>query len=109
MVCNESIVDMVNWMRIDEEGIFKLKGSTDTDHNTITAEIHMPDIEIPPKQKTVVWRLNGPEENWKKFDKELKKLEGKAYQWFQAVENDINPAYSKIDKRNRCCCQNKSW
>ena len=85
-------------MRIDETGILKLKGSTDTDHNTITAEIHITDIEIPPKPKTVVWRLNAPEENWKKFDHELKKLEVKAYQWFQTVENDINPAYKKLMK-----------
>ena len=65
MVYNESILDIINWMQIDEEGLLKLKGNTDTDHNTITAEILISDAEIPPKQKTVVWRLNAPDENWK--------------------------------------------
>ena len=49
-------------MHIDEEGILKLKGNVDTDHNTITAKIQIEEAKIPPKEKKVVCRLNAPEE-----------------------------------------------
>ena len=49
--CHKSIIDIINWMRIDEEGLLKLKGNIDTDHNTITAEIQINNAEIPPKEK----------------------------------------------------------
>ena len=96
MVRHKSISDIINWMHIDEEGILKLKGNVDTDHNTITAKIQIEEAKIPPKEKKVVWRLNAPEEHWKKLDHKLRKLEPKITQLFEAVTDDMNTAYKKF-------------
>ena len=96
MVCNKFIVDLINWMHISEDGILKLKRNIESDHNTITAEIQISDAEIPPKKKRVVWRLNAPEEHWKKFDYELRKLEPKTTQLFASVTDNFDSAYKKF-------------
>ena len=61
IVCSESIEENIISMSIDEEGLIKIKGKTETDHNTILLNIKVDNIDYFKPQKQVVWRLNAPD------------------------------------------------
>ena len=54
------------------------------------------DILKPPKQ--VVLRLNAPEQNWKKFNHELLKLEEATIESFSRVTDSIDLPYCRLMK-----------
>ena len=60
--------------------------------------MQMGDIDIPKPEKKVVWRLNAPSENWRKFDHEIKKLEHKSMLIFDSESDDIDRQYGKLTK-----------
>ena len=61
IVCSESIEENIISMSIDKEGLIKIEGKTETDHNTILLNIKVDNIDYFKPQKQVVWRLNAPD------------------------------------------------
>ena len=61
-------------MLIDEDGLFKIKGKKETDHNTIIVTFLTTSDMKQPTTKNSVWRLQAPECNWTEFNKGLFKL-----------------------------------
>ena len=64
-------------MLIDEDGLFKIKGKKETDHNTIIATFCFTNNLIQPKLRNSVWRLQAPESNWIEFNRGLFDLTNK--------------------------------
>ena len=56
---------------VDQEGLYRIKGRKETDHNTILMEISLKIVQ--EKKKVTKWRL-GNTEKWKQFNKTLQKL-----------------------------------
>ena len=60
-------------MLIDEDGIHKLKGRHESDHNTIFLELHMEGNGKEKVIKKTEWNLRASEEKWSQFGEELKR------------------------------------
>ena len=82
-------------MEIDEEGIYKIRGNKNTDHNTIIINIEINKIDKPRAIKHITWRLNAPESSWTKFNTELGELEKTIVNLFKTPNKSINELYSK--------------
>ena len=80
-----NIEQSVNSMKIDEEGIHKIRGKTNTDHNTIIVEMKIEKIDRTKTAKTVAWRLNAPSEQWESLKSELGNLENGMQQLFSSM------------------------
>ena len=66
VLCSSGLVESIQKMTIDEEGIHKISGIKDTDHNTITVQFEMNKTK-QGKRHAAEWRLNAPEEKWEEF------------------------------------------
>ena len=86
---------------IDEDGLYKIKGKLDSDHNTILINIRIPNIEKFRAKKTTVWNLRAPSEKWADFSDQLRQncewaasqisdssipLETRYNNWYRGVE-----------------------
>ena len=98
VVASDKIEKSLISMEIDEEGIHKIKGKRETDHNTITTVFHMPKNMKPIVIKNSTWRLNAPDENWKKFNDNLSLLSTKMNDLF-AAKDPIDITYNRWLKR----------
>ena len=95
VVADESIERDITSMVIDEKGLLKLRGEKATDHNTIIVNLRMEGIKKPDPLKRTKWRVNAPEENWKKFRQELRKLEPSVSEIFSQNNILIDQKYNK--------------
>ena len=66
ILCNNSVTKCIKEIIIDEEGMYKISGSKDTDHNTITIKMDLSHIKNS-KTITPTWRINAPAEKWAEF------------------------------------------
>ena len=85
-------------MIIDEQGMYKMKGKRETDHNTITTSFHVPKNHKPIVVKNSTWRLNAPEQNWKNFSNNLTLLSTKMNDIF-STNDPIDTTYNRWLKR----------
>ena len=85
-------------MIIDEQGMYKIKGKRETDHNTITTSFHVPKNHKPIVVKNSTWRLNAPEQNWKNFSNNLALLSTKMNNIF-STNDPIDTTYNRWLKR----------
>lgn len=67
VVAEESVEKIVKSMVIDGKGLIKLSGKKSTDHNTIVVTMSMRGMVKTKMEKQTIWRLNAPEESWRKF------------------------------------------
>ena len=104
---------------IDEEGLMKIKGRNETDHNTIQIDLNIPDLDYTKPIKHTTWNLQAPEENWTEFNRQLDKRQLTATQilqsnlpmnekyrkWFHEIDNaareTIGKTTIKLKKRQR--------
>ena len=96
VVMEESIENNVESMKIDEEGIIRMKGEKDSDHNTITLTLKIDGQDVTKPTAKTQWRLNAPENHWKKFRHELSKLEDatkKLFRWVPIVRKGPSGFY----------------
>ena len=64
------IAKNVKKVKVDEEGIYRIKGKSKTDHNTILVEV---ELNIQKEKKQVKrWNINN-KEGWEKFNNEFKR------------------------------------
>ena len=100
VVSTKNVEQKLLSMLIDEEGIYKVKGKTETDHNTIIAQFQVPTRQKQKTTKKSTWRLNAPEINWKNFDTDLTYLSGKIQQLLSnndSIDNIYNKWLHKIE------------
>ena len=73
VVATDEAAKWIKRVLIDEEGLMKIKGRNETDHNTIQIDLEIThaDFVKPPKQTT--WNLRASDEKWIEFDTQLKK------------------------------------
>ena len=60
-------------MTIDEEGLHKIKGRNETDHNTITVSLEIESIEKPKVKKTTNWNLRASSTKWEEYKNQFKR------------------------------------
>ena len=95
IVAEEIFENRIETMIVDENGLLKMKGEKDTDHNTIILTVRMEEDEKQRPIKKTKWRLNAPEQNWTKFRREMGKLENESKQIFTSPGNSLDQKYTK--------------
>ena len=74
VVCSPEAQSIVKTMTIDEDGMYKVKGMAESDHNSIILEINPKNVPSTMKGKSVGWRLNAPEEKWESLRRGLNEV-----------------------------------
>lgn len=110
VVTSHEIKDQIEKMMIDEDGLHRLTGNKESDHNTIIIDINVNNIEINKPEKVTTWRLGAPQEKWDEYKENLKgllnvtrniisnpqiNLSEKYNKWLKTIEK---AAYSSIGK-----------
>ena len=98
VVADLTIAENVKRMTIDEEGLLKIKGQRDTDHNTIIVEMKISKIDKHKPEKIIRWRIGAPDVCWQKFRDELRKLRSETENFILSAAS-IDQKYTKWMKK----------
>ena len=71
VVCSSEVNDIIEKMIIDEDGLYKIKGSSESDHNSILVTLNLKRLKSSMLERNVTWRLNAPEDKWELFRQKL--------------------------------------
>ena len=82
-------------MTIDEEGLMRVKGKNESDHNTIVFHMNIPSINRIGAIKKTTWNIHASDEKWKDFSHELEKRKQKAA---TIITNTEGPLEAKMKK-----------
>ena len=95
IVANNTVEKWISKMVIDEDGLLKIKGKKETDHNTISIRINIKNIERIKPVKNVRWNLKAPEEKWRQFEQNLKMRYKRATDLIMNENMNIEERYNK--------------
>ena len=95
VLSTQSVEKWIKQIVIDEQGLYKISGKNPTDHNTIIIDMEIPKLDHIKPTKRVGWNINAPEEKWKKFEDELKKINTSAKNIIEDENMNFDEKYSK--------------
>merc|ERR1712228_742606 len=91
ILASDEIEKWTSKIMIDEDGLYKISGKNDTDHNSIILNIKIPDIDTIKRARTTIWNLKASNEKWEQFAQKLKENEAKA----SAIISDTSQPFDK--------------
>ena len=101
IVTSEEVEKWFTSITIDEEGLLKVKGRNETDHNTISLNLNINNIDGSKPTKKTEWNIRASAEKWALYRDELNKrckkateiitdpskpIEQRYKQWFGEIE-----------------------
>ena len=95
IIANDTVEKWITEMSIDEEGLLKVKGKKESDHNTISIKINLPNREKIKPVKNTGWNLRASEEKWKLFETNLIERYNKATEMITNENNNMEERYNK--------------
>ena len=102
VVGSENMCQWVTEMVIDEEGLAKIKGKNETDHNTIIIDLNIRNIDRTFKVKHTSWNLRAGGEKWAAYAEQINAKVQQAIVIVNDDKKDINERYklwsSEIEK-----------
>ena len=99
VLTSENAEKWINDILIDENGLYKIKGKNETDHNTILINLCMRNIDNLRPSKTTNWNLRAGPEKWKEYERELRERTVTATNIINDPSIDINQRYKKWYKQ----------
>ena len=93
IVVSEQMEKWVDNMTIDEDGLLKVKGKKETDHNTITSTLSISHIDHTRVVKRTNWNLRASSEKWANFADELEQIRGPATDIITRKNLSVNDRY----------------
>ena len=112
IVCSNHITSAIEEMKIDEEGLYKITGNNQTDHNTIILKMNLSSIaQMTPH--TPQFRINAPAEKWDEFRDKLSTvrfdlehnmsapLTEVYHEWKKCIESIAFNTIGKTTKKNK--------
>ena len=95
VVATDEASKWIQRVLIDEDGLLKVKGRNETDHNTIQIDLEVTNADYvkPPKQTT--WNIRASDEKWNEFNVQLKKRLPTATNILQNNDIPTNEKYTK--------------
>ena len=106
VVANPVMSALVTKMLIDEEGIYKIKGKHETDHNTICLDINMNTIDKVKVIKKTDWNLRASNEKWASFGEELVQRTNTAENILLKTDEPFENRYAKCYKELNTAAMN---
>ena len=95
VVASEGAEPWVQNMVIDEDGLMKVKGKNQSDHNTIVIELKINGTYYPKTEKMTCWNIYAPEQKWDSFANELNRRYSKAKAIISDPNANMNNKYKK--------------
>ena len=95
VVANQEAEKMVNKMVIDENGIYKVRGKNDTDHNTICVDIVIDGLNKTKVVRKTDWNLRASSEKWAQFGVQIEQRQTKAKQIITDKSMPFQERYNK--------------
>ena len=81
-------------MKIDEDGLYRISGTKESDHNTILLKLEMKNGKVITEKKEIM-RLNAPPEKWKRYEENLKEVREKYETLLWEPTINISEKYQK--------------
>ena len=82
-------------MEIDEQGLHKLKGRNETDHNTIIVNLNINSIDRTRTFKRTDWNLRASNEKWAEYERMLSIKRNKATEIITRQDSPLDTRYNK--------------
>ena len=95
IIANNIVEKWISEIIIDEDGLLKVKGKKETDHNTILVKMKIESIEKIKPVKNIGWNLKAPEEKWRQFEQNLRNRYKKATDIIMNEDMNIEERYNK--------------
>ena len=92
---SDNVYRWIDKVNIDEEGLLKIRGKNNTDHNTICINLNVPNVEKTKTINRTGWNLKADDQKWKAFSNELNKRRETATRKITNSEEDIDKRYKK--------------
>ena len=73
VLVTQPVEQWIRKMEIDEQGMYKISGRNQTDHNTITIDMTITNPVLIKPIKRTGWNIKAPEEKWIQFEEEIRK------------------------------------
>ena len=71
VIASNGFSNCITRINIDEDGLYRLQGKAESDHNSIVVDANLSDIARHPNKKSVIWRMGAPEEAWIQYRNNL--------------------------------------
>ena len=105
IMASENVEKWIDDMIIDEDGLAKIKGKRDTDHNTIITTLTITHIDRTRIVKKTNWNLRVSSEKWANFAEELEQIKYPAANIIERTDISVDDRYKQwygmIDKTAR--------
>ena len=105
VVTSQDAFGWIQEMIVDEEGHMKIKGKSETDHNTILLKMNISDTDQARKLKIADWNLRAGPEKWEQFESEIGQRCVKAREIMgkrdETIDNRYIKWYREIDEAAR--------
>ena len=105
VIASQTAEKWISKMIIDEEGLLKVKGKKETDHNTISIKIAIENTEKIKPIKSIGWNIKAPSEKWTQFEENLKNNYEKASEIIMnnnlSMEERYNKWFHELDNAAR--------
>ena len=93
VLTSKDVKEWIQKMIIDEDGLIKIKGKKESDHNTIVIDLAIPNVDKITKQTKTNWNLRASTEKWKQFENELERRREKANKIIADESKPFNERY----------------
>ena len=80
---------------IDEDGLYKIKGKNETDHNSILVKININKIDKHKPMKTTNWNIRAGPNKWNEYEQQIKKITTNATQIITDTKIEFKQRYKK--------------
>ena len=95
VLTTERIEPSIKNITIDEDGLYKIKGKNETDHNSIIVNINVNQIDKLKPIKTTNWNIRAGPNKWKEYEEQIEKIHDKASHILTDTSCNLNKRYKK--------------
>ena len=95
VLVSEAARSWVKNVLIDEDGLYKVKGRNQSDHNTMVIDISINGTYHAKPEKRTCWNIHAPEQKWDSFTNEINKRYNKAKTIISDPSSNIDTKYKK--------------
>ena len=95
VLATEGAKSWIQTMHIDEDGLERVRGKNQTDHNTISINMSIHTAHHQKISKRTTWNINAPATQWTRFSEQLNQHYEKAKAIITNPSENINTKYKK--------------
>ena len=96
VIATETMERWIKEILIDKDGLHKLKGRNETDHNTIIIGLELTNVEKTKVPKRTTWNMRASEEKWNEYRLELSRRQPRINRHLMNKNQTMNRRYRLI-------------